>query len=580
MIALSTLLASVAALAACQTAERGQSAPFQATPAPDTYEPPEVAAGEPAAEPAAGGVQRMHGRDAWPCQGHPVCDERPPADGTLVTTGGGATSIDPSLAQETEGFLVIQNVFEPLLVPGPTTGPPQPGMAERWEESEDGLTYTFHLREGAKWSNGRQVTAQDFVYSWLRKLDPATASPSAEQLKYLKNAVAFNEGRITDRAQVGVEAVDDLTLKVTLQDPVPFFLQYVMTPHYAPVPREAVEAHGPRWTDPETIVVNGPYTVQEMLLRDRTTLVKNPTYWAADTVRIPRVRIVHTESESQALTRYEVGEVHWSRTPPPPERISEFIESGRPDFFIDPYLCFYYYAMRMDKPPFDDVRIRRAVNMAIDKTALVQHVTRGKQQPADGPVLPFFDTAMAYPGQRGDAFDPARARELLAEAGYPQGVGLPTVTLVYNTYEAHKLIAEFAQRSLKENLGIDVVLENMEWKSFLSRTQQGDFQMARSAWCGLSDPYSFLMLFESDSVQNYAGFKSDEFDRLSKGSLAVRDHGERMRRLARAEALVLRDMPVAPLYYYTKSYLKKPYLRGFEPEMSDTHLVRYMYWAE
>jgi len=234
----------------------------------------------------------------------------------------------------------------------------------------------------------------------------------------------------------------------------------------------------------------------------------------------------------------------------------------------------------VDVAPFDDVRIRRAFNMAIDKERLVKDITRAMQVPADGPVPPFFAEAMGYPRPTGDPFDPAEARRLLAEAGYPNGVGLPPVDLIYNTYESHRMIAEFVQRSVKENLGITMTIGNMEWKSLLKRLRAGDFQISRYGWVGLPDPHSFLKLFRTNSTNNIAGYKNPEIDRLLDASLLAPTERDRLALLAQAEAVIQRDVPIAPLYYYTMPYLKVPALRGLEPELNDTHLIKYMYWGD
>ncbi|MDP6946952.1 MAG: ABC transporter substrate-binding protein, partial [Myxococcota bacterium] len=248
--------------------------------------------------------------------------------------------------------------------------------------------------------------------------------------------------------------------------------------------------------------------------------------------------------------------------------------------FVDPYLAYYFYAFRVDRAPFDDIKVRRAFNMAIDKERLVTDITRAMQVPADGPVPPFFTRTMGYPRSPGDTFDPSAARRLLAEAGYPNGVGLAPITLIYNTYESHRMIAEFVQRSIKENLGFPIAIENMEWKSLLKRLRTGDFQVSRFGWIGLPDPHTFLKMFRTNSTNNNSGYKNQEIDRLLDASLKAPSERERLATLARAEAIIQRDVPIAPLYYYTRPYLKAPVLRGLEPELNDTHLVKYMYWGD
>lgn len=523
---------------------------------------------------------RIYGRDVYPCTGHDVCKEASPEDGTLGLSLGGAEHIDPNLASESAGFEVVQNTFETLVRVGPTNGPPVPGVAERWEIDDTGRIYTFHLRKNARWSDGSPVTAHDFVYSWTRKLDPATASTTAEHHFYIKNTQAFNQGKITDPKELGFSAPDDFTLVVELTQPTPFFLHYVRTGHYAPVPRKTIEAHGKDWTRAENIVVNGPYTIQTWRPRDQMVLVKNPQYWDAANVKIPRVVIHHSESLEADLRRYEMGQTHFLKAGITPDKMEIFLREKRPDLFVDPFLAVYYYAFRMDKPPFDNKGVRRAVNLAIDKERMVKDITRGMQVPATGLVPAFFRDSMGYPAPEGDEFDPEEAKRTLAAAGFPNGVGLPPVTIVYNTYESHRLIAEFVQRSLKDNLGIQVSIENMEWKSLLKKLRAGDFQVARFGWIGLPDPYPFLKILRQDSENNTPKFASDAYDKLLDDSLAEPDQGKRLAILAKAEALMQEETPLAPLYYYTRPYLKKPVLRGFLPELNDTHLFQYMSWGD
>jgi oligopeptide transport system substrate-binding protein len=576
-----TWAAVALAMAGCRMSDRGERAPFAAAPAPDVYVTAEVAPVA-SAEVAVGEDcgDHIYGCDRYPCEGHAVCAEASPADGMLQVSLGGAEFIDPSLVHESAGTFVVQEIYEGLLSFPPGNGAPIPGVAERWELGEDGRTWTFHLRRDARWSNGRTVTAHDFVYGWTRKLLPETASQAAEHHFFIKNAKAFNEGKLTDASQLGMRAVDDHTLVVELEEPTPFWLEYVQSAHYMPVPREAVEQWGKDWTRAEHIVTNGPFHMVEWRPRDRMVLKKSETYWNKDAIRISGAIIWHSESETDDLRRYEAGQTHMLQSSIPTEKISVFMEDKRPDLFIDPYLAYYYYAFRVDRPPFDNLLVRQAVDMAIDKERLVKHVTRGMQVPADGPVPPFFVDTMGYPKPAGATFNPQRARELLAEAGFPNGVDLPKITLIYNTYEIHRLIAEFVQRSLKENLGIEVAIENMEWKSLLKQLRSGDFQMARFGWIGGKDPYTFLNSFRHDSPNNEMGYKNLAVDELLDASLKERDDKARLALMAKAEALIQQDMPIAPLYFYTRVYLKKPVLRGVEQELTSVHLMRHMYWGD
>jgi oligopeptide transport system substrate-binding protein len=505
----------------------------------------------------------------------------PPADGTFVWVESGAAFLDPNKISETAGNSIAMQMFEPLLNYAIGNGEPEPGVAERFEVSEDGLTYTFHLRSNALWSNGRAVTAHDFVYSWQRGLRPETASRNAQQLWYIANAKAFNEGSLTDFGKVGVKAAGDTTLVVTLEAPTSFFRHLVCSVAYAPVPKEAIEAHGDQWTRPENIVVNGPYTMTEWKLRDRVVLEKNPRYWDAASVRIERAMVLHSESEQNALQLYEADKAHWLPGNMPAEKIPLFLSEGRSDFHVDPVMCVYYYVLRMDRPPFDKKEVRHAINRAIDKERIVKHITRGGQKVATRLVPQMFEALIGYTGPEGEEFDPDAARALLSEAGYPQGQGLPKIDIFYNTLDGNRLIAESVQRNLKDTLGVEIGLDNMEWKSLLKKLQAGDFQMARSGWCAdYPDPLTFLGVFHSKGENNYPAYDNPEYDALLDAIARETDRDARNALIGKAEALLNDDLPFIPFYFYTRSYLLKTFVKGFEPQYQDHHLLKYMYFEE
>jgi oligopeptide transport system substrate-binding protein len=523
---------------------------------------------------------RLVGDDRYPCTGHPICQTPSPPDGTLRVPVRIHEFIDPSLVTETEGFMISHNIFEGLLNYPMREGASEPGVAQRYELAADQRTYTFHLRPDARWSNGRLVTAHDFVYAWLRKLDPATGSASADHLHYLQGGKAYNEGKLHDPAGVGVRATDDRTLQVVLEQPTPWWLFLVRTSHYAPVPREAVEAHGRDWTRPEHIVTNGAYHLAKWDPRAVSVLTRSDTYWGRASVKIPKLELVYSDSLEGDWNLYSAGQVQWLRTSLTPDKIDQLLGERRPDFTIDPRLCVYFYSFRQDRPPFDNPLVRRAFVAGIDKERLVKHVVRGGRTPADTLVPAILRRSAGMPALETVDFDPSRARQLLAEAGYPNGVGLPGITLTYNTDEGHRMIAEFVQRSVKENLGIEITLENMEWKSMLKRLRTGDYQLARFGWCGVSDPHEFLKILRSDSPHNNGGHKSAKLDQILDADLRATQASERRHAWAEAERLILEEAPILPLYHYAQPILKWPVLRGFDTVLEETHLFKYMYWGD
>ena len=510
-----------------------------------------------------------------------VLAESPPQDRSFAFAGGSMEFLDPARIAETAGHHLMMNVFDGLYIYNRGDGPPVPSMAQSREVSPDGLTWTFHLRPGLTWSDGKPLTARDFVWSWLRVLDPKTASRSAQLLWFIAGAQAFNEGASTDPAHVAIRALDDLTLQVKLANPTPFFEQLLCEMPYVPTPRHAVEAWGEQWTDPAHIVSNGPFVLADHQSRKISVLTKNPRYWDAASVWLEKATIFHTDSDQTAFDWYEVGKTQWhGDVALPMDKVPALMDQGRVDFRTDPKLCSYYFSMRVDRPPFDDPRVRRAVALAIDKERLALHVLKGGQMVATGGVPDLFVKTHGYHVLAGEPFNPEKARELLAEAGHPRGIGLAPIELYYNTGEGHRVIAEYVQRNLQENLGVRVQLANMEWGTLLKTLLSGQFSIGRSSWCAdYPDPLTFLEVFQSESKANYSGYKSKEYDAVLDAIKAEVDMTKRNLLLRRAEEILARDLPLLPMYHYTWSYLVKPYVLGYERHMQDQHPLKYIRYA-
>ena len=500
----------------------------------------------------------------------------PPEDGIFRWIEGDPEFLDPNLSSETSGSTIAVQMFEGLLVAAMGNTPPEPGCAKSYEVSDDGTIYTFHLREGLVWSDGTPLSARDFHYSWMRGLTPETGSQNAQQLWYIKGAKAFHTGKTTDPATVGIRVIDDLTLEVELVNPTSFFPDLLTYVAFSPVPRHVIEAHGKRWVRPAHVVVNGPYTLTEWKPRDRITLKKNPRYWDRDNVAIEESLLLMSDDETKNRRFYDTGMAHYIQ-PVNAEQVREGKRLSRADLHIDMQMCTYYYVFRLDSPPFDDPRIRRAFNMAIDKERLVTHIMASEQRPARNLVFDMFEAALGYQPPKGDDFDPEGARRLLAEAGYPGGVGLPTIELVYNTFEVHRLIAEFFQRNLKVNLGIEVSVHNMEWKSLLKKVQEGDFQISRTSWCAdFPHPLTFLTVFHSEGENNYSGYHNPAYDDVLARIAAEGDPRRQNVLMCAAEMALNRDLPVTPFYFYTRSYMLRPWVKGLEPRWNDLHLLKHM----
>lgn len=488
-------------------------------------------------------------------------------------------SLDPNIVTESEGGKVVTNTFEGLFVQGPggvDGSQVRPGVAERWEISADGLKWTFTLRKEARWSDGEPVTAHDFEYSFLRILAPETAAEYASIYAPIKGALAYTagEGR---REDVGVRAIDDHTLELELTTPTAILPELLAFYAFMPVPRHVVERHGPRWTDTENWVSNGPYVLVENTDRVVIRLKKNPYYWDRDNVSIEEVEMRILPGTQAPWAAYEAGQIDMIEDDIPPGSLYNLWISASESLQVFPRLGVYMVVFNNKAPPFDDVRVRKAFNLAIDKSEITRHVTNGGEVPATSLVDPSLGRMTEYESVYGATFDPAAARALLAEAGYPGGRGLPPVVYRYNTNENHKKVAEALQQMWAQNLGVKVELANNEWKIYLDNLKSGDFQMGRYGWIAdYVDPMTFLDLYESNNPNNYTNFSDPEYDRLIA---AARNEGDPARRFAllhQAEQRFVELLPVIPLYYYTQKLVVNPRVRGVEPHLLGMHLIKYM----
>ena len=472
-------------------------------------------------------------------------------------------SLDPAKITGIPEGTVVYGLFDGLT--RNTSEGLKPAIAEKWEVSEDGLKYVFYLRD-AKWTNGDPVTAHDFEYAWKRALNPETGCKYAYQLYYIKNGKAYNEGKITDPDQVGVKAIDDKTLEVTLEAPAPYFLYLTSFYTLFPVHKATVEAN-PDWANsPETYVSNGPFKLAEWKHHDRIVQVKNEDYWDKDNVKLDKIVLTMIEEASTYLTMWENGELDAISSPPLAD-MERLMKEGKVQ--THPYLGTYYYILHTEKEPFDDPRVRRALGLAIDRKMLTEHVTKGGQIPA----LAFVPSGI--PDADGGDFrenggeyikdaDYETARKLLEEAGYPNGEGLPEITILYNTSEAHKAIAEAIQEMWKTNLGIEnVKLTNQEWKVYLNSRKEGDFHIARAGWIGdYLDPMTFLNMFVTDSEMNDGRWSNARYDELIALAKSTGDQKVRMEAMHEAEKILMEEMPIIPIYYYVQNVCVHDYVKG------------------
>jgi oligopeptide transport system substrate-binding protein len=483
-------------------------------------------------------------------------------------------TLDPAKSTGIPEATVIYLLYEGLTQRDPQ-GRLVAGMAERWDVSKDGLTWTFTLRP-AKWSNGQTVTAADFEFAWKRALDPALAADYAYQLYYLKNGKAYNTGAIKDPSKVGVVAKDARTLVVTLESPTPFFGDLLSFHTLMPVPK-AVVTGNPTWAGkPETFVGNGPFIMKEWTRQNRIVVERNPNYWDAKNIKLDRIEFAMIEAESTALVQYEAGQLDGSSNVPVAD-IPRLLKTG--DFKAMPYIGTYYYLFNTTHKPLDDARVRRALTYAINKTLITARITRAGEKPATAFVPPgIVINGVDFRGAAGPlmpVYDPALAKKLLAEAGYPNGQGFPTLTILYNTSQRHKTIAEAVQEMWRQNLGINVNLANQEWKVYLQTRGQHNFDIARAGWIGdYRDPKTFLDMFITGSSFNEGLWTNKEYDRLIEATTKTADQAVRMRAFHEAEKIFVQDMPLAPVYFYVQPILYKTYVQGLATDPTGPPLLR------
>ncbi|WP_200836536.1 peptide ABC transporter substrate-binding protein [Roseiconus lacunae] len=627
-------------------------------------------------------------------------DSVPPAEFSLQN-GTDPKTLDPHRATGQPESRIVFELFEGLLrmLPEGERDPenglqplaPKPAMAESWDVSEDGKTYTFHLRDGIRWSDGTPITAHDFAWSWHRMLHPATACEYGYLISEVRLASEYHNAivNVGDRVEVelwdrpgetpqgdaaikhfprgsmkygvlreiikpprpelpddaseddqenaeldwqeswvyvvdvvpmgsddrpdwdheptrerfaaspetvrgdrtitrahgvmvdfrhegGAQAIDDRTFVVHLNNSVPYFLNLVAYYPLFPVNQACVETYGAQlWTKAENIVTNGPYRLKFRRLRDRVRVEKNPDYWDADRVGMNTIDFISLESQNTALNMYVTGQLQWINDLP--TSVLEELRK-RDDFHSAPKLSIYFYKLNHDIPPLDDIRVRQAISMAIDRRQIVEEVTKAGQQPAFSVVPPGL---AGYKGVKGLQEDVEKAKTLLAEAGFPGGRGFPKLTLLYNTSETHRPIAEVIQQQLQNNLNIKIELQNMEWGSFTETVQLENYQMARYGWVGdYPDPNTFLDMWVTGNPQSNTNWSNPEYDRLIVESGTEQDPAKRLELLRKAEEILATELPVIPIYFYTSAEMCKPNVIGFAPTAQDLHPLSTLRYAD
>ncbi|WP_164667595.1 peptide ABC transporter substrate-binding protein [Virgibacillus doumboii] len=479
-----------------------------------------------------------------------------------MNNGEEPTSLNPPIGFDTVSWNALNNLMEGLTRLG-KNDKPQPAIAEDWDISEDGKTYTFYLRDNANWSNGDPVTAQDFVYAWKQLLNPETGAAPAFLGYFIEGGEAYNTGE-GSADDVAVKAVDDKTFEVTLKAPTGFFLHVITNPAFFPVNAE-VAKENPEWhTEADTFVANGPFKLESWKHESEMVMVKNDQYWDKDAVNLDKIHWAMVNDPNTEYQMFESGEL--DMTGIPSDMADQLIDGE--NVVIEEQAGLYFYRFNVNKEPFTNKKIRKAFALAINQQDIVDYVTKNKEEAAKGFVSPGFvgPNGKDFREVNGDLvqFDPEKAKKLLeegmAEEGYDK---LPEVTLSYNTSESHKAIAETMQDMYKTNLGVDVTLENTEWNVFLEAQKGLEHQLSRSSFIfDYGDPVNFLESFITGSTMNRTGWSNEEYDKLISQAKQETDEQKRWEMMYEAEKLLAEEMPIFPIHYYNQVFIYKDYVKG------------------
>lgn len=494
----------------------------------------------------------------------------------LVGNAADPATLDPTLATGVTESKILNGLFEGLVTADTSTLEVKPAVAKSWEISEDGLTYTFYLDEKAKWSDGSRVTAGDFVFAMRRAVNPVMGSEYVSMLMPIKNARKIASGETKDFSMLGATAISDNILKIELEEPVPYFLSMLYHGIYFPLPQKTLEKFGAAenrdalWTRPQNMVSNGPFVLAKWNINDKVSIRKNPLYRDAESIQINGVDFFPISNINTEDRAFRAGQLHITESVAP-TRMDAIRRDMPQNLRRDDWLGVYYYLINTRRPPLDDARVRKALALAIDRKAIIDTFLKAGQNPATS-FVPQNCDGYVLDDESKIREDIAKAKKLLAEAGYPDGKGFPNIRLTYNTSELHKPIAEAIQQMWKRNLGVTVEMYNLSWPAYLAARREGDFDIARASWVGdFAAPESFLQVFESDSGLNHSGFASKKYDELIKEAADSKSRAGRLEKLAAAERELMDAMPVMPIYFYAKVYLISPDVKGWNANLLDYH---------
>jgi oligopeptide transport system substrate-binding protein len=510
-------------------------------------------------------------------------ESRVPAHIFAMTLGSDPETFDPGVMTGSIEGRVAYQIYEGLISPSADGLRAMPGVAERWERSSDGLRWTFDLRSDARWSNGDPVTAEDFRYAWLRQLRRDIPADYVTFLRYLRGARAYEQvwqrvGFLLSRRMqevlllgVGVRTEGAHRLIVELEVPTAYMEEIFQFYTLFPVHRATIERHGQEDAfRASNLVTNGPFRMESFQRRNRIRLVQNEHYWGRAALGLEEVHLLIIEDNAAQVTAYLDGRVDWADDPPHNQLP---VLEAVPGFHSSPMLGTYYYRFNVTAPPLDDVRVRRALALALNREELCRCTLDDLVLQAHSfvPPLPGFGRVESL------RYDPDEARRLLDEAGWADRSRFPTLTLLYNTSENHRVVAQAVQDMWKIELGIDVQLLNQEWKVYLDAMSRLEYQVARAGWIGdYADPNTFLHLWRTFDENNNTGWSNATYDDRMERSVREADPERRRALLAEAEALLLEEVPVVPIYFYSQFHLVQPNVRGWEMNLRDVHLARWI----
>ena len=488
-------------------------------------------------------------------------------------------TIDPHTATGLPEHHIIQALFEGLVVKNPYSMELEPGVAESWSVSQDGLTYTFKIRKDAKWSNGDPLTSEDFRWSWWRALQPALGSQYVFMFFPIKNAEDYFNQKITDFSKVGIKTPDSSTFIVELRNPTPYFMQ--LLDHYSmfPVHRKTIEKHGEadesytQWIRPENIVTNGIFKLDYWRLNKKIEVSRNVHYWDHDKVKLNGIVFHPTENNTTEERMFRANQLHFTATIPL-ERVPVYRKDNPDVLHVSPMMATYFYRLNLKNPSLSDVRVRQALSISVNRDQLTQKVLNNLNLPAYAIVPPGL---LGYQPPKMFDYSPDKARQLLADAGYPNGEGFPTLTLQYNTSDQHRIIAIAIQQMWKDELNINVELINKDWKVYLDDERNGNFDISRASWVGdYLDPNTFLDMWVEGAGVNRTGWNNPRYDELILHDAPKQQGQDRFKKFYEAESILFTEMPIIPLYIYSSRHLIHPSVKGMPHNLMDYHNYKYI----